>query len=460
MGGTGHADVHRAGGIQHNDDIGTLLNRDSGSAQLNLADTGILEINARTGLIDDYRTLIGVVRVIVKDTGSHIQSKAVICTDAAIAHHQVAVGSCYGSIDGFAVGGAEHTHSDRNILGGSICILDGQIGSGGGSAAAELGHRCLARADGEGFHAHDGKRELHRDLLFNASAVDGNQSGINTHITCRNGCNLTIVYCSNGLIRGFPDDFVFVGSRTILRNGRLEGHHIIDVQRIIIAVKGHGGIPGGNHLIEMPCAVVGDVAVQSPGSCDGSIAAIQSVQSYTVAVVPNGEGFVVLGVQINNGLAVIAFITQCGRGKAAVITGQQEEVIRSPGIAVFQIGAVIGPGMAGGCNGFVLQHKATALTVGANLIGQHPAFCLYRNHIGHIRLQVADALGPCICTFRHGNTIGGAGHSGLHRNGIADGHRISQLMTVDSSQLSSNGYSSGLQGMNITIINSRNRIVR
>ena len=63
-GNTIHGLCHGAGHIQHNDHVRALLDGNTGGGQLDPSQTRGLEVDARSGLVDTDRALVGVVGII------------------------------------------------------------------------------------------------------------------------------------------------------------------------------------------------------------------------------------------------------------------------------------------------------------------------------------------------------------------------------------------------------------
>ena len=63
---------HGGRGIQHDDNVSALLDGHAGGGQLHLGDTGSLEVDAGTGLVDLHGALIGILGVVIDNTGFHL----------------------------------------------------------------------------------------------------------------------------------------------------------------------------------------------------------------------------------------------------------------------------------------------------------------------------------------------------------------------------------------------------
>ena len=58
--------------IQHDDNVSALLDGHAGGGQLHLGDTGGLEVDTGTGLVDLHGALIGILGVVIDNTGFHL----------------------------------------------------------------------------------------------------------------------------------------------------------------------------------------------------------------------------------------------------------------------------------------------------------------------------------------------------------------------------------------------------
>ena len=64
--------LHGGRRIQHDDNVSALLDGHAGGGQLHLGDTGGLEVDTGTGLVDLHGALIGILGVVIDNTGFHL----------------------------------------------------------------------------------------------------------------------------------------------------------------------------------------------------------------------------------------------------------------------------------------------------------------------------------------------------------------------------------------------------
>ena len=282
--------LHGGRGIHHDDNVNALLQGDAGGGNFDLGDTGGLEVDTGTGLVDLNRALVGVFGVIVDHTGHNIDLNSTQNLALVADFHPV------GGVGGVAVEGILPLPGQIRVgqfgLAGAVGIgsnvagdagLDRSHSLGGGAA---LGHVVNGGAFDQGKDGAAGRAAL---SLFAGKLIKANTFRV---IGCVPNSPLTAIIYNTPLVtiniadsvQAIAHMFNFKLNRTsgtvadtlgfliqVLRTVTLGDQVVrravigITVQNMILIVPGigSGSIAGNGNGVGS--AVAGAVSIQNDG---------------------------------------------------------------------------------------------------------------------------------------------------------------------------------------------------
>ena len=427
---------HGAGGIQHDDHVRALLGRNTGGAQLDLGNTGGLEVDAITGLVHHDRALIGIIRVIVYILLQNLQRKVGANFNPRVFNRQVLelAGGC--GADRSASGIGQHTDLNRNTSGTSIGIGDDQIlVEAGGAAGSHISNTGFA-ADLHRLDRGDLNRDLYDEGIGQIHTRNGYQLRCDRYIAGFNGCHDTVLDSRNGVVGGGPDDLIIASFLdTVQPHGSVDLLNLVKgLLGIVVDLQFHLLI--AYDLVEVPGTSSGDVSILIPATYNIATRSTVLVQMFITngkIGVRNGERRPIR-IQRNT-VDGIRTVTQ-RRVHAAIDT--QIITIES---TIQQVGAIVIPYVAEAFLGNQLQTLGFIVPcIRGQISGQQLAGELAGDHIRNPLLQLANLLhsfaqndgGRDIASIAVGGNRGDL-------NGDLHSQRRVQFNTIHSGQSRSDG---------------------